>query len=377
MENNTKIIKKLGKIRESLGKYFIERTEEIDLALTALISGTTMLMIGPPGTAKSQLCRAIASHIDEVRYFEWLLTKFTTPEEIFGTLDLDELKKGRFVRKVEGKLPTAHIAFLDEIFKASSAILNSLLTIINERIYHNDGCPMKVPLITLYSASNELPDDESLRALYDRLVIRKVVEPIQDCNNWYELLQKPKEYTAETKLTLNEIQVLMKTIRSIDASPVINDLIKIRLTLKNKGIEISDRRFKQALDIVRAYALVRGNLTLRENHLEVLQHVFWEEPEQINLVRSTIFHVCNPLAAKATEYLEVLNEFDKELQKYEDVTPEVIEIYSKINNMVEDLKKIRDDAKQSRKDAVVIEKVLMKAEDLRQKITRDIIKISI
>lgn len=369
-------MEKIQAIRDELNGYFIERAEEVDLALTALLSGSTMLMLGPPGTAKSQICRAIAGHIQGANYFEWLLTKFTTPEEIFGTLDLNALKEGRFIRKVEGKLPTAHIAFIDEIFKASSAILNSLLTIINERIYHNNSVPMKVSLITLYSASNELPEDDSLKALYDRLIIRKIVEPIHDYNNWHRLGKLPKKYEPKTFLSLEELQNIINTVEAMNIDPVMDDLIKIRLALKNKGIEVSDRRFRQAFDIVKAYAYVRGATQPDVEHLEVLQFVFWDEPEQIHTVRSVILQVSNPLSAKASEYIEILNEYDKELQKYSEVTPEVIEMYNKINKIVEELKGVFEEAKRSGKNTILIEKVLSRAENLKRRIAKDIIKLS-
>ena len=165
----------------------MKRDELVDGALLALLAGQHLLLIGPPGTAKSMLARELCRRIDG-QYFEWLLTKFTTPEEIFGPLSLVALEQGRYERVTELKLPEAEIAFLDEVFKANSAILNSLLTILNERRFHQGNVAAQVPLRTLVAASNELPDEDELAALYDRFLLRFVVGYIERDDRFRELL---------------------------------------------------------------------------------------------------------------------------------------------------------------------------------------------
>ena len=130
-----------------------------------------VLLIGPPGTAKSALARAIAQAFSG-NYFERLLTKFSTPEELFGPVSPKALEQDKFSRVISGKLPEAEFAFVDEVFKANSAILNSLLTLVNERVFHNDGAPIKCPLVTMFGASNELPEGKELEALFDRFLLR-------------------------------------------------------------------------------------------------------------------------------------------------------------------------------------------------------------
>lgn len=155
---------KIKTLLEQLNHGLVEREDTLKSALLTVLAGENMVLIGPPGTGKSLIARRIAdsfAHSDDTnshnRYFEYLLTKFSTPEEIFGPLSITELKADRFKRNTAGYLPTVKIAFLDEIFKASSSILNALLTILNERIYHNGADPQKVPLQALIAASNELP----------------------------------------------------------------------------------------------------------------------------------------------------------------------------------------------------------------------------
>src|SRR5574339_895114 len=151
---------KLKKIREELKQIFLERGDLIDGALAALLSAHHILIIGPPGTAKSMLADELCRRIDGARYFQWLLTRFTTPEELFGAVSLKALEQDDYRRLTTHKLPEAHVAFLDEVFKASSSILNTILTLVNERRFHNGRTVGDVPLLTLFAASNELPEDD-------------------------------------------------------------------------------------------------------------------------------------------------------------------------------------------------------------------------
>src|ERR1043166_4602481 len=191
---------KLRKIREELQQMFLERAELIDGALAALLSAQHVLIVGPPGTAKSMLADELCRRISGATYFQWLLTKLTTPEELFGAVSLRALEADDYRRVTTHKLPEAHIAFLDEVFKANSSILNAILTLINERRFHNGRDVLDVPLITLFGASNELPEEDELQALYDRFLLRFVVDYIADDFRFLRMLQsKP----AATHTTLN------------------------------------------------------------------------------------------------------------------------------------------------------------------------------
>ena len=181
---------KLQKIRAELQHRFLERHALIDGALAALLASQHVLIIGPPGTAKSMLADELCRRITGAHYFQWLLTKFTTPEELFGAVSLKALEADDYRRVTDNKLPEAHIAFLDEVFKSSSSILNAILSIINERVFHNGKAAAAVPLLTLFGASNELPEDDELLALYDRFLLRFAVDYIQEDFRFLHMLQR-------------------------------------------------------------------------------------------------------------------------------------------------------------------------------------------
>jgi MoxR-like ATPase len=195
--------KRLNRFRTSLGRFFVEKQELIDLMLIAAIAQEPLLLVGPPGTAKSDLVLKFkdALSLGEEDYFEYMLTRFTEPSEIIGPIDISLLREGRYVRREQGKLPTARLAFLDEIFKSNSAILNILLTIINERKFYQDGVPMPVRLRVLFAATNEVPEQGELAALKDRFVLKAESRSVQE-HHFSELIDAGLQ--AEVYRSLNQ-----------------------------------------------------------------------------------------------------------------------------------------------------------------------------
>src|SRR5438270_8461551 len=173
---------RLNRFRTSLGRFFVAKQDVIDLMTVAAVAQEPLLIVGPPGTAKSDLVLKFkdALGLTEGDYFEYMLTRFTEPSEIVGPIDINLLREGRYVRREQGKLPTARLAFLDEIFKSNSAILNILLTIINERKFYQDGQPQPVNLRVLFAATNEVPEQTELAALKDRFPLKVESRPVQD-----------------------------------------------------------------------------------------------------------------------------------------------------------------------------------------------------
>src|SRR5947208_12545008 len=174
--------RRINRFRQSLGRFFVAKQDVIDLMVVAAIAQEPLLIVGPPGTAKSDLVLKFkdALGVADEDYFEYMLTRFTEPSEIIGPIDIAQLREGRYVRREQGKLPTARLAFLDEIFKSNSAILNILLTIINERKFYQDGVPQPVELRVLFAATNEIPELGELAALKDRFVLKAESRSVQE-----------------------------------------------------------------------------------------------------------------------------------------------------------------------------------------------------
>ena len=193
---------KLNRFRLALGRHFVDKQALVDLMLVAAVAQEPLLLVGPPGTAKSDLVVKFreALGIEGRDSFEYLLTRFTEPSEVLGPIDINELREGRYLRREQGKLPTARLAFLDEIFKASSAILNALLTVINERKFYQDGVPVPVKLKILFAATNEIPEHSELGALKDRFVLKAACRSVQE-THFIELLDAGLE--AQTNKDLN------------------------------------------------------------------------------------------------------------------------------------------------------------------------------
>src|ERR671922_1231568 len=258
---------KLKKIREELRQTFIERAELIDGALAALLCSHHVLIIGPPGTAKSMLADEICRRIEGANYFQWLLTRFTTPEEIFGAVSLKALEQDDYRRVTSYKLPEAHIAFLDEIFKANSSILNALLTLINERLFHNGKEIVRVPLLTLFGASNELPEEEELTALYDRFLVRFVVKYITEDFRFLRMLESQAQ-TERTELSFAELTDMQKQVQDVSVpSHVFRSIADIRRELGKKSIQASDRRYRQSIALLKARAYLEGADKVDEKNL--------------------------------------------------------------------------------------------------------------
>ena len=180
---------RLNRFRQGLGRFFVNRQPIIDLMTVAAVAQEPLLLVGVPGTAKSDLVLKFkdALQISDTDYFEYMLTRFTEPSEVLGPIDINLLREGQYMRRAKGKLPTARLVFLDEIFKSNSAILNSLLTIVNERKYYQDGAPTPVRLKILFAATNEIPEQAELAALKDRFCLKAACRSVQD-DHFVELI---------------------------------------------------------------------------------------------------------------------------------------------------------------------------------------------
>lgn len=294
----------LENVRSSLRQQFLERDIVIDALLAALLARQHVLLLGPPGTAKSAVVSSLCASINGAQPFSWLLTKFSTPEELFGPVSLSALQQDRVARITAGKLPEAHVAFCDEIFKANSAILNAMLTLINERVFYNDGKAQPCPLVTMVGASNELPDGEELEALFDRFLLRFWVGGITDAGNIRTLLTQSLGGTGAT-MTLDQLRACQDEARRVIVpSTVIDAILSIKTKTEEAGFHASDRRWKQMIAVLQAAAYLAGETEVTEEELDLLPDMLWREPKERASLAAIVGAVGNPLNVRATEILD-------------------------------------------------------------------------
>jgi MoxR-like ATPase len=309
---------KFAAVRKELGEALIERYEEIDLLLTSLIAGEHLLLVGPPGCGKSLLIDSLMRWTYGSK-FSCLLNKYTLTEELFGPYSLTELKNDRFVRITTNRLPEANYVFLDEIFKSSSSILNTLLRILNERTFdRGDGVTLRVPLELCLAASNEWPEGDSkkeLGALFDRFLLRKTVNPISTQAGRQKLLWANQAPEFSTSLSAHEL-----TAARLDAQGLVwskeakQALESILDELARQGVRPSDRRQYKSVSIVQAYAWLNGAEEVQPEHLEILTHVLWVDQQEAAKVRAVIMQIAAPVGMKVngliSEIEQVLSSVD-------------------------------------------------------------------
>ena len=312
---------KLKTLQSELSEMVLEREIQIEGSLAALLAGVHVLLLGPPGTAKSLLANAICRAISLGKFFQVLLTKFTTPEELLGPFSLRGLKEDRFERITGGYLPEANISFLDEVFKASSAVLNALLGILNERTFRNGTGFQTVPLLTCFGASNELPKAEELGAYNDRFAMRYWVEYLHDPTNRVKMAMGELRDAPSVTLTLDELRDLQAEAMKVEVPQDIRDALcnEIPALLAERGIVVSDRSKRTAVRVLKAIAYLRGNTAVTSDELEVLADMVWAKPEQRIEVLKVVTPYGNPLNLKAIEFLDQATELFQSWEKSADL----------------------------------------------------------
>jgi MoxR-like ATPase len=306
MTSNTR--EKFARIRGALNATFIDRGRVIDGLLLALVTRLHILLMGPPGTAKSALAAAITSNIAGGKCFTVLLTRTTTPDEIFGPVDLVAFDKGSFERRWENFLPCADVAFLDEIWRGSSAILNGLLAAINERKVEFNGTRKDIPLRSVVAATNSLPESDDLHALDDRFALRYVVGNLDRHSDRLRLLKArgTPSLPDKFKLTLAELDAAEAEVRAVTIpDAVLNIMTTIWQSFSEAGHYVSERRWRSILSLMQARAWLEGRAEVNSEDLEVIADSVWRKPSDRASILAIVYKHSCPSVSKAVEMLDV------------------------------------------------------------------------
>lgn len=298
-----KTIKKLNGVKHLIKQIFTGRDQAVELLVLSTVCQEHLLFIGDPGTAKTEIINRYTELVD-AHGFQYLLTRFTEPSELFGPLDLAKFKEGTFSIRTEAMLPEAQIAFLDEVFQGSSAILNSLLTILNERRFYNGSVQQPVPLISMIGASNMIPDDPWLRAFADRFVLRLEVDSLEDDliddlieRGWN--LERDRIEAAKRvamgqgvgktmrQLKIEELLSLHGRLMEVDLSGIRAEYGRLIREFRAEGVQLSDRRAVKGVKLIAGAALLREAEAADIQDIWPLLHI-WDRPEEADVIKGII-----------------------------------------------------------------------------------------
>lgn len=378
----------LKTIEGELNQLFVERKEIIHVSMISIVAGTHVLLLGPPGTGKSALVQELCSRIENTKYFQWLLNKTSDPSEILGMFSIKEMERDHFKRITTGKLPEAHIAFLDEIYKSNEPTLNILLSLLNERIFYNDGKACQVPLISLFGASNEGPEEDSLMALHDRLLTRINVQYIQNSSNkrlmHSSFLAKRSgelDLLQKTTISLHELKTLQDLAMKVKIpKKVMDEYVKLieRLTKSNQ-IPISDRRANECLRLMQGSAAYNGRNVIAYEDFRLLKWALWEKEGDIDLIDAMVEKFADPYTTQYKQIETTFTKIKEEIDGTKDTSEKskkALERKTSIERQIAKLNKIITEAQNSGFDISVFTKFRNEMTEYVNNILNDVFNLT-
>lgn len=339
--------KKFLDVEKDINSHVYERQDAVRGLILATLSGTNVLLLGPAGVAKSYLVRLWNQRITNSVYFEWLLNKFSSPEELFGPISFKSIKEDHYRRNTEGKLPEANTAFIDEIFKANSSILNAMLPVLNERIFYNGHIPTKLDLYTVAGCSNEIPDaDDNLDAFYDRFLLKYHVVYISEDGNFLNMIGNELPEIPKATISKEDILQAQSEVAEISFPDEMQQIyIKLRKNLRGESFHVSDRTYKISVRLLKAQAWLNGRKQVDTEDFEVLKHAIWTDPNTRKTAQRLILELIAPEKNRVYELLEMCKEHYAKV--YEKKTPkernneamDAMHNFKEASNEIEKLKK--------------------------------------
>jgi MoxR-like ATPase len=380
---------KLMAVENTLRGRLQERHKQAETAVTALVAGAHHCQYGLPGTAKTMLVDLLTRLIDGATLFRWLMTRFTTPEEIFGPISLKGLENDEFRRNLVGKLVASNIAFLDEIFKANSAILNALLTIMNEGLFFNgDQVVASRPII--FCGSNELPKEVELAALWDRVTFRMETAPVREKGSLVAVMKgRAARGIASTPIvpliTWDEIVQAQQEAALVEVTDEVhNAMLDLVEKLRREGIEPTVRRISDCIPIIQASAYRDGRMIADVDDMTLLRHVLWLETAHIPVVERLVLELANPLDKEALDLIKTVDDLATEVDKVLGEVPNNqdsarrrrgIELNGKLTRVSEDLDKLQEKVKKSPKRSEMVEEARKRLSEVVSKLLKELFDV--
>ena len=371
--------KSIQTICDQLRSQYYERDEIVFVLAATLLARMHGFVLGPPGTAKSDLIRAFCARIDGANFWQCLYDRQLDKAEVFGPWNLPLYEQtGRWERDTEGTLVDAHIAFGDEIWKAGPSVHNPQLTLLNERIYKNGKTMLPVPLISFFAASNEMPEPE-LGAMLDRFPVKLQVGYIRDPSNFAAFMSEADIDSggAVETVTLEDLGLATDYVRAIPMSDaMISTVSTLRARLEGEGVIVSDRTWKLSRRLMRASAFLNGRDAVDDDDLLILRHVLWTVEEQVADVDRAVFSMASPLAKAAMEAISNIAEWTQEIDasRGQSATTRAglgVELQAKVNELAEEINKLEDEAVRDGRSITRLTDVREAMQELRFKIMTD------
>lgn len=321
------LITKLDKVLQHLKKKFIGKDDIIDLMGICLVARENIFLLGPPGTAKSALIKELSKSLNG-KTFEYLLTRFTEPNELFGPFDIRKLREGELVTNTEGMLPEANLIFLDELLNANSAILNSLLMVLNEKVFRRGRENKTLPVVMIAGASNHLPEDEALQALFDRFLLRVrcgYVDPalLENVLEAGWSMEQSREASLPG-ISAEEVFTIQSMLQLVELGNIRSSYVYLIEMLRNAGIQVSDRRAVKLQRVIAASALLCGRTTAAISDMWVVRYI-WDTEEQMEIIAGIVNNLVHADASPITHHPRAS----------ENLVPDAEEIYKEVNEMTE------------------------------------------